>query len=478
MADDPVTVSRDASRDGRLLPYNEEAERGVLGSILLDASRTLDLCIERQLLPESFHVEAHRRIFDVMLGMSRDGRPIDVLTVSDRLRVANLVDQVGGPLFLDRLIDQTPTPAYAEYYADIVRQDHLLRAIIGWARDSEAECYRTEEAADVVLGRVEQKLFDITERREGGTSFWPDMVKDAMVQIEQIYTTKKGVTGLSTGFNNLDRTLAGLHKGNMIIVAARPAMGKTSLALNIAENVALGRRDVEYRARPVAVFSLEMSKEELVMRMLCTHARVSSFKISGGYISEVNHSELVQAADALTKAPIYLDDTPGLDVLELRARARRLKKKHNIELIIVDYLQLLHCREYSRQGRQVEVSQVSGSLKGMAKELQIPVLVLSQLSRAPEMREKTGKPKLSDLRESGSIEQDADVVMLLRRPCKYPDDEAFEDDTLAIVDVAKHRNGPTKSNIKLNFEEEFTRFEDRREGVDDLGPGGFGEQEV
>jgi len=471
------TVASRAVSDRTVLPYNEDAERGVLGSILLDADRTLDLCVERQLAAESFHVEAHRRIYETMLAMAGDGRPVDVLTVSDRLRTQGELDGVGGAAFLDRLIDSTPTPAYAEYYAEIVRKNHLLRTIIKWAREAERVCHESDEDADTVLGEVEQRFFDITERRYGGMISWGDMVKEAMVHIEHVYTTKKGVTGVSTGFLSLDQVLMGLHRGNLIILAARPGMGKTSLALNVAESVALGRRDPDHRPRPVAVYSLEMSREELVLRMLCARAKVSSHKISGGYISEVNHRDLVQAADALTKAPILLDDTPGVDILELRSRARRLKKKHDVELIIIDYLQLLHAREYTRQGRQVEVSQVSAGLKAMAKELNIPVLCLSQLSRAPETRDKVGKPKLSDLRDSGSIEQDADVVMLLRRPCKYPEDSEHEDRTLAVIDVAKHRNGPTNDNIRLNFEERWTRFDDRLEGVDAVQPVAFGPAE-
>ncbi|MBN1671278.1 MAG: replicative DNA helicase [Kiritimatiellae bacterium] len=477
MADRGATAVRKAARADRLLPYNEEAERGVLGSILLDASRVLDLCIEHQIAVESFHVEAHRLVFESMLEMSRDGRPIDVLTVSDRIQSAGKLEQIGGSGFLDRLIDETPTPAYAEYYAEIVRRAALLRTIIGWARETESECFAGEEDADSVLARVEQSFFDITANRYGGPASWPDLVKETMVRIEQVYTTKKGITGIACGFLNLDRYLMGLHPGNMVILAARPGMGKTSLALNVAENIALGRGDPERTQRPVGIFSLEMSREEIVMRMLCSHARVSSFKISGGFISEINHAELVQAADALTKAPLYLDDTPAMEVLDLRSRARRMKKKYGLELIVVDYLQLVHCHEYAKHGRQVEVSEVSHSLKAMAKELHVPVLVLSQLSRAPEMRDKSGKPKLSDLRDSGSIEQDADVVLLLRRPCKYPDDDEHLDKTLAVVDIAKHRSGPTRDNVRLNFDEECTRFTDRREGVDDLEPESFGERQ-
>jgi replicative DNA helicase len=247
----------------------------------------------------------------------------------------------------------------------------------------------------------------------------------------------------------------------MIVLAARPSMGKTSLAMNVAEHIALGRHDPDQAAHPVGIFSLEMSHEQLVLRMLCSHAGVSAHRLTSGYASATaDHGKLMQAASVLRKAPIFLDDTGGLDILELRARARRMKKKYAIELVVVDYLQLLHAKEYARQGRQLETAYISGNLKAMAKELAMPVFVLSQLSRAPEQRSETGKPKLSDLRDSGAIEQDADVVCMLRRPCKYESDEEHGDDTLAIVDIAKNRNGPT-GEVRLNFEDEYMRFTDR-----------------
>jgi len=292
-----------------------------------------------------------------------------------------------------------------------------------------------------------------------------------MLQVEHILDTHRGLTGISTGFANLDRTLQGLRKGEMVVVAARPSMGKTSLAMNIAEKVSLGESDPDRQGRGVGIFSLEMARDALVMRMLCSHARVSAFHLAGGYVSATKtHAALTTAASVLSNAPLFLDDTGGLDILELRARARRMKQKDRIELIVVDYLQLLHSKEYARQGRQIETAAISGDLKAMAKELRLPVLVLSQLSRAPEQRDKLAIPKLSDLRDSGAIEQDADVVCMLRRPCKYPDDEENQDKLLAVVDVVKQRNGPT-GLVKLNFHEEFLRFEDRARGVD--GPDEF-----
>ena len=478
MATDSVSAPRAVKAD-RVPPYSEGAEKGVLGSILLDADRVMDLCLTSQLVPESFHVPAHRRVYAALVEMAARGAAIDQLTLADRLRDLGDIDKVGGQVAVDRLIDATPTPAHAEYYIDLVRQRHLLRCIIDSARRAEAACYDTAESADLVLSRVEQDFLDITERQHGTMTPWPSAVKQTMEYIERVLDTHSGLSGISTGFHNLDRLLLGLRPGEMIVLAARPSMGKTSLAMNIVENVALGKLDAESEGRPVGVFSLEMPKEALVMRMLCSRAEVQSNKLVSGYVSTQDgaHGKLIMAASVLSKAPIFLDDTGGLDVLELRARARRMRKKHAVELIVIDYLQLLHSKEEARQGRQIETASISGHLKAMAKELKVPVLVLSQLSRAPEQRDKTGRPKLSDLRDSGAIEQDADVVCLLRRPCKYPDDDQYEDTTLAIVEVAKQRNGPT-GDLDLNFEESFTRFRDRRKGVDaydggsdEAGPG-------
>ncbi|MDD4871028.1 MAG: replicative DNA helicase [Kiritimatiellae bacterium] len=457
--------SQPVTRTGRVPPHSEEAERGVLGSILLDSARVVDICVERQIVPESFYVPVHRIVYEAMLDLAKQAAAIDILTVTERLKAVGGLEAIGGTVFLDRLIDSTPTAAHAEYYAEIVRQKYLLRSIISCAREAENTCYEADDSADHTLGKVEQAFLDITERQHGYVMQWPTAIKQTMEHIENILIARKGLSGVSTGFANLDKKLQGLRSSEMIILAARPSMGKTSLAMNIAANVALGKGS-DHAAKAVGIFSLEMSHEALVMRMLCSYAEVSAFKLAGGYVASSAHGKLTQAASILTKAPIYLDDTGGLDILELRARARRMKKKQNIELIVIDYLQLLHSSEYARQGKQVETAHISGNLKAMAKELKLPVLVLSQLSRAPEQRDKLGKPKLSDLRDSGAIEQDADVVCMLRRPCKYPEDEEQNDLTLAVVDVAKHRNGPT-GEVRLNFDEEFTRFRDREHGVDE-----------
>ncbi len=448
----------------RVPPSSDEAERGVLGSALVDAQRVLDLCIERQVNAEAFYAPAHRTLFELLIEMHDQGKPVDILTVTERLKALDLLERVGGDMYVERLIDSTPTSANAEFYIDIVRQKHLLRTIIDRAREAVESCYAGEEDADLILDKTEQALFDIANVQRQTIVPWSSVIKDTMVHIDQIISMRRDITGIPTGFYDLDRMTKGLQPGDLVIIAARPSMGKTSLAMNIVENVATGNVE-DRKPRAVAIFSLEMSRESLVKRMLCSHAGVPSSKLSGGYISAEHHSRLVQAADALSKAQIYVDDSAGLSPVEVRARARRLKKRAGIELIVVDYLQMMNYPQYAKEGRQRETAAISGAMKAMAKELKVPVVVLSQLSRAPETRDKFAVPKLSDLRDSGSIEQDADVVGLLRRPCKYPDDERSGDKTLAILDIAKQRNGPT-DEIELNFIDELTRFENRVQGVD------------
>ncbi len=451
------------SAAGRRPLFSGDAERGVLGSILLDWQKVLDFCVEKQLAPESFYLPPHQAIFETMLEMSRDGRPIDVLTLGERLNAAGRLEEVGGVTFLNQLLDATPTAAHAEYYVDIVRQHHLLRRIVDCSRASENTCYTSEESADTVLAKVEQDFFDISEERHDAMLHWPRAVDESVEAINHILDMKKGITGIPTGYPDLDEKLSGLHKGEMIVLAARPSMGKTSLAMNIVENVALGATD--HQPHPVAIFSLEMSREQLIIRMLGSHARIPAHRISSGYLTPANHGLLMQAADVLKKAPIYLDDTGGLDILELRARARRLKRKYDIALFVIDYLQLLNSHDHRRDGRQLEVAHISGSIKNMAKELKAPVLVLSQLNRSPEARDR-GEPRLADLRDSGSIEQDADVVCLLRRPSKYNDDQetAAGTSNKAIVDIAKQRNGPT-GEVELVFRDEIMRFESLARGA-------------
>ena len=450
----------------RVPPHSEEAERAVLGCALQDAARILDLCIERQISPESFYVQRHQGIFDAMLALHNERKPVDFITVVERLRETGLLEASGGEDELARLIAGTPTTAHAEYYLQRVYENHLLRRIIDAARVVTEDCYKGDLEAESLLNAAAETFNVMGEQRAGAERTWGSLVIEEMKEVERLIQEKKGITGLSTGFVDIDRKLLGFQPGDLIVLAARPSMGKTSLALNIAENIALGARKLD--PRPVAVFSLELSAESRVRRMICCHAQVSAKDLSAGCIGPQEHSQLMTAADTLRQAPIYVDDTAGLEAIDLRARARRLKRKHKIEFIVVDYLQLMNYSKFAAEGRQRETAAISQALKGMAKELKVPVLVLSQLSRAPETREKTAVPKLSDLRDSGAIEQDADVVLLLRRPCKYKDDKDFEDKRLAIVDIAKHRNGET-GEVQLDFEDRYTKFCNRREGVDGAG---------
>ncbi len=453
------------SRIDRTPPHSVEAEQGVLGSILLNAERVIDLAVENQLRSESFYVPAHRDIFEVCVDLQNNKKPADLINVIQALRDKRLLAQIGGDDYLQKILLATPTDAHAEYYIDIVRQKYVLRQVIDRARQAIDSCFVQEMEADSILDTVEQSFYDIAENQRQTMVPWPQAVKETMVVIEKIIQEKREITGIPTGYIDLDRMTKGFQPGDMIIIAARPSMGKTSLAMNMAEHIATGNtQDREKRA--VAVFSLEMSTDALVKRMLCSRAGVPYHKLTGGFVSKDHHSRLISAADALSRSEIYVDDTPGLEPTELRARARRLKRNKGIQVIVVDYLQMMNFSKLARDGRQREVAAISGSLKAMAKELKVPVIVLSQLSRAPESRDKTAKPKLSDLRDSGSIEQDADVVCLLRRPCRYPDDPESGDTTLAIVDVAKHRNGPT-GEVRLNFIDELTRFENRAHGVDE-----------
>ena len=447
----------------RVPPHSEDAERAVLGCALQDAARILDLCIERQIAPESFYVRRHQCLYEAMLALHAERKPVDFVTVVDRLRETQLLDGVGGEEELARLIDGTPTTAHAEYYVQRVYENHLLRRIIDAARAVTENCYQGEAEAESQLSAAEEAFYSLSEQRIASERTWGSLVNAEMKEVETLISEKKGITGVSTGFADIDRMLLGMQGGDLIVLAARPSMGKTSPAPNVAEHVALGTRGEP--ARPVAVFSLEMSAESLVRRMICCRVEVSAQSLSTGLVGQAEHRKLISAADALRSAPIFVDDTAGLEAMDLRARARRLKRKYGVQFIVVDYLQLMNFSKFAGENRQRETAAISQALKGMAKELKVPVLVLSQLSRAPETREKTAVPKLSDLRDSGAIEQDADVVMLLRRPCMYKDDKEHDDLRLAILDIAKHRNGPT-GEVRLDFDGRFTRFDSRKEGLD------------
>ena len=461
-------------------PSNVEAERAVLGSILLDTTgrsgdRVMDLCLTGGISPESFYDPRNRAIYSAMIEMNRASKPLDYLTLMETLSVAGKLEAVGGAAYIQSLYDQTPTTAHAEYYIGIVRSKHLRRMMIERATKIVEKSYDEGEYPDpqAVLGEAEKTFLEIGLRGTA-TVPWTSAIEDSFRRIDRMFEANGSTfEGLSTGLTHLDEKLQGLKNSEMIVIAARPSVGKTSLAMNIAECCALGRdlnnipiKSDGGKQHPVMIFSLEMPVEALSKRMLAGRAHVNMWRLNRNLCprseKQMLSNNLFQAVGELKNAPIYVDDAAGLDIMDLRARARRAKKQHGIELIVIDYLQLCTCREAARQGsRQIEVSMISQQIKAMAKELKIPVIVLSQLSRANEQRgDKEEKPKLSDLRDSGAIEQDADVVFLLRRPSRTASSKDAADETLAIIDVAKNRNGET-GEVKVNFFREYTRFGDR-----------------
>ena len=462
-------------------PHNTEAERAVLGCILLDTvgrgeDRVMDECRSRGVVAESFYDPACRLVYQTMLEMNRASKPLDAVSIVEELRRTSRLETVGGVGFVEALIDQVPTTAHAEHYIDIVKKKHLRRMLIERATKVVENSFDEDDYPDpqVVLGDAERAFLEIGG--SGGVTMpWSSAVDESFKRIDRLFESGgRLMEGLSTGYKYLDEVLQGLKPGEMIVIAARPSVGKTSLAMNIAESVALGRMmstdmKVPYddgKQHPVAIFSLEMPVEQLTKRMLAGRAQIDMWRLNRNLVARAEKQEmtdnLMRAMGELRGAPFYVDDSAALDVMDLRARARRMKKQHGIELIVIDYLQLCTCREAARQGsRQIEVSMISQQIKAMAKELKIPVIVLSQLSRANEQRgDKYEKPKLSDLRDSGAIEQDADVVFLLRRPSRNSNDPEAQDATLAYVDIAKNRNGET-GEVKMSFIREHTRFLDR-----------------
>lgn len=455
----------------RTPPQDEAAEAGLLGCAIANPEVVIDLATEKGIRTDSFYFPAHQVLWETLKEMQDKLTVIDPVMLSNRLRDKNVFEEVGGIPFLQRIVDAAPIAVHVESYVEVVREKHLLRSIIHCAQEAVTKCYDPDRNIDLVVSETEQAFMNLTGMNGDQIwKSWPGLLQSVTREINEQADNNRGIIGISSGFTEIDRMLRGLKPAEMIVLAARPSMGKTSLALNIAENIAMGVGDPDRKGRGVAVFSLEMSAESLVRRMVCCRARVSSSRIGAGYLPREQHEKLMKAADELKSAPIYIDDSGGLDVADMRARARRLKKKHDIAFIIVDYLQIAHCAKYAKESWQREVGGISGELKGMAKELNIPVMVLSQLSRASETRDRSGTPKLSDLRDSGSIEQDADVVFLLRRPCRYPDSQGSDDKTLAIVDIAKNRNGGV-GPIELNFFDEFTRFDNRAPTPDGMSPG-------
>ena len=445
----------------RTPPHSVEAEQGVLGSMLISPRETIAECVEK-ITEEYFYVPAHRTIYNVLVDLWNAGQAIDLITFTQVLRDRSLLESVGGAAFVTSLFTFVPTAANVGYYIDIVRDKYILREIIATATESVRRAYEEQDEVNNLLDEVEQRIFAVGEDRfKGEMLSMKEQVMSTLESIEKLFENKGAITGVSTGFRDLDKLTSGLHSSEMIVIAARPSMGKTALAMNIAEHAA-----IEVKL-PVAIFSLEMSAQQLVQRMLCSRARVNLAKTRDGFLAEADFPKLTHAASKLAEAKIFIDDSAGLSILELRAKARRLKAQQDVQLIIVDYLQLL--RSTSRRAhdnRQLEISEISAGLKGLAKELKIPIIVVAQLNRNPEIRTGSGKgvPRLADLRESGSIEQDADLVGLLVREEYYADsdEERTELEGKAELIIAKQRNGPI-GQVKLTFLKNFTRFEDRAE---------------
>ncbi len=438
----------------KLPPQNVEAEQSVLGGILIEndaINKVLEI-----LTPEDFYRDAHRRIYNALINLSVRDEPADLITLTNELRKIDQLDGAGGASYIASLIDSVPTAANIEYYARIVKEKSILRQLIQTSTEIITESYQDRSDVESFLDEAERSIFQISENRVR-PSFYPirDIVKQSFKTLERLYEKKELVTGVPSGFKELDQMTAGFQPSDLIIVAGRPSMGKTAFCLNVAQYAAIEKRT------PVAIFSLEMSKEQLVIRLLCSEAHVEGTRLRTGFLSEGDWPRLTIAAGNLSEAPIFIDDTAALSVLELRAKARRLKADQGLGMVIIDYLQLMRGRARA-ESRQQEISEISRSLKAVAKELSIPVIAVSQLSRKTE--ERTGmRPQLSDLRESGAIEQDADLILFLYRDEVYNRSEDNPNRGKAEMIIGKQRNGPT-GKIELAFLSKFTTFKELYKG--------------
>jgi len=435
----------------RTLPHNLEAERSVLGAILLhnDAFNLAAEVIDST----DFFRDAHRRIFDKMVKLVERGDAIDLVTLKEELGRSSELDEVGGPAYIAALVDGVPRSTNIEHYARIIKEKATLRNLIFSANKILATAYAGEEEADLILDQAEHAIFAIADDkvRDGFVSL-RDLAQNSLDTIEKLHSRKELITGVPTGFTDLDEMTSGLQPSDLVIIAARPSMGKTSLALNIAQHVGT-KTDLT-----VGVFSLEMSKEQLFLRMLTAEARIDAHRLRGGFLGERDWGRLSQAIGTLSETKIFIDDTPSIGVLEMRAKCRRLASEHGLNMVVIDYVQLMQGRGRF-ENRTLELASISRSLKGLSKELNVPIVLLSQLSRAPESRS-DHRPQLSDLRESGALEQDADVVVFIYRQDMYSDktQPAADNEGVAELIVAKQRNGPT-GIVKLAFIREYTRFE-------------------
>ena len=432
---------------GKIPPHDIEAEQAILGCMLIDQDATSD-AIE-VLKPEDFYRDDHKYIYEAMLNLYTKGEPIDIITVKDELTSMQKFEAVGGIEYLATLPDRAPLVANSDKYIKIVEEKSILRKLIKTATEIEGLGYAQNEEVDNVIDQAEKKIFDIMQNKnQKGYTPIKDVLVETFAELEKLYNQKQPVTGIATGFTDLDNRTAGLHNSDLILIAARPAMGKSAFALNIATNAAINEKV------PVAIFNLEMSKTQLVNRMLCSEAMVDSNKVRTGKIDEEDWIKLATALGPLSEAPIYIDDTPGISISEIRAKCRKLKLEKNIGLVVIDYLQLIQGSGKKNSSREQEISEISRSLKIIAKELDVPVIALSQLSRESEKRQ-DHKPMLSDLRESGAIEQDADLVMFIYRDDYYNQDS--EKKNIAEIILAKHRAGAT-GTIELLWMGRYTKF--------------------
>lgn len=432
-------------------PHNIEAEQSLLGSMLISQDAIPEV-LEIISTADAFYTEAHRRIHETIIELYARGEPVDPITLSEALSARGYLDTCGGKPYIHTLVSSVPSAANAKYYAKIVERSSTLRALIKVSTEIASLGYEAPEDIEGLIDRAESLIFAIAHKRMSEKFVHiKDLLKEGFEVVESLYEKKEQITGTPTGFSDLDKMLTGFHPGDLVILAARPAMGKTALALNIAANIG-------FNNIPVAVFSLEMSRHQLAQRMMCSEARIDSHRLRTGHLRDEDWVRLSSAVGRLAEKPIYIDDTPSIGILEIRAKARRLFARHSPGIVIVDYLQLM--QSYRRvENRQQEIAEISRGLKILAKELEVPVLALSQLSRAVEQRSDK-KPQLSDLRESGAIEQDSDIVMFIHRNVygNYDDVDAVEARASAEVIVAKHRNGPT-GVVKMYFNEHCTRFD-------------------
>jgi replicative DNA helicase len=430
----------------RIPPQNLEAEQSILGAILLD-NDALHSAVEL-LVPEDFYREAHRKIYQAMTELYNKSEPSDIITIAEYLKGKGELENVGGIQYLSSLAAYVPTSANIRFHSKIVREKGLVRGLLSSVTDIARSVYDNELDADELIDYAEKTIFNLHDKKIKVSFFsMKDLISDAFMTVERLYDRKESITGVPSGFKDLDELTTGFQKGDLIIIGGRPGMGKTAFSLNLAQHIGIDLKE------PVAIFSLEMAKEQLVMRMLCSEAKIDSNKVRKGFINKrEDWNKLTSAAGKLAESMIFIDDSSGLSVLEMRAKARRLKQQHGLSLIVVDYLQLMRGRgKFER--REQEIAEISRSLKALAKELSVPVIALSQLNRAVETRGGNKNPTLADLRESGAIEQDADVIIFLYRDAK----DDMEGKGNIVVDVAKQRNGPT-DRIRLTFLDYCTRF--------------------